>query len=235
METGLNSKEFLAILLERYDQQAAQFGASFERYLELLIETNAVMNLTAITEPDQIREKHFLDCLAIASLLNEGDHLCDVGSGAGFPGIVLAIVHPNCQFDLVEPTTKRTNFLSKVVSELGLKNVTIINQRIEDCNDLKEKYDVVTARAVAHLSVLLELCSPFAKKTGRIIAMKGPSAHTELEEAKHALQALKLEAPILHEITLPNAGQRINFVFEKKQATPPLYPRPYRLIKKTPL
>lgn len=235
METGLTQNAFYEELRKRYPLQADAFSRQFEHYLKRLIEVNTVMNLTAIEDPCEIREKHFLDCLLIESEFEAHSKIADIGSGAGFPGLVLAIVRDDCQFDLIEPTTKRCTFLQSMVNELQLKNVNIINQRAEDCVDLKESYEGVTARAVAKLSILLELSIPLLKIKGKMVAMKGSLALEELKESSHALQVLNLEEPKIQPHHLPSAGQRINLVFTKQEPCPKLYPRAYRLIKKNPL
>jgi len=235
METGLTQSAFYEELHKRYPHQAEAFSLKFEHYLKRLIEVNSVMNLTAIEEPNEIREKHFLDCLLIESEFEPNSKIADIGSGAGFPGLVLAIVREDCHLDLIEPTTKRCTFLQTMVNELKLKNVKIINRRAEECMDLEESYDGVTARAVAKLSILLELCVPLLKVKGKMVAMKGSLALEELKESSHALKALYLEEPKIQTHHLPSAGQRINLVFTKQIANPTLYPRAYRLIKKNPL
>ena len=235
MENGLSKIQFEHELNLRYPDRAEALSKVFEHYLKRLVEVNTVMNLTAITDANEIREKHFLDCLLIEPFIPTNASVADVGSGAGFPGIVLALVRPDCQFELIEPTTKRCTFLSQMKEELKLNNLHIRNRRAEECEDRKESFDVVTARAVANLSVLCELCIPLVKQGGYFIAMKGSSAHEELESAHSALTELKLPKPQINEHTLPHAGLRINLVFTKTQACPSRYPRAYRLIKKNPL
>lgn len=235
MEPGLDINAFKDVLLERYPEKATQLSIQFERYLRILIEVNAVMDLTAIKEPNDIREKHFLDSLLIENALKAGEKVADIGSGAGFPGLCLAIVRPDCVFDLIEPTTKRCTFLKRVVTELGLTHVNVINARAEDLNHNKGSYDVVTARAVAQLSILLELGTPLLKVKGRLIAMKGSQAEEELKQAEKALEILKLSLLKIEHAELPSYGPRTNLIFSKDSVTPDKYPRPYRLIKKTPL
>lgn len=209
--------------------------AQFETYLNHLVEINKVMNLTAITDPEEVYEKHFLDSALIAPYLKAGDKLADVGSGAGFPGLPLAILRDDIQVTLIEPTAKRCQFLSDVIQKLGLTNVWVVNDRAENLPCTKEHYDVVTARAVAPLPVLLELCVPLVKVGGLMIAMKGQKALEELEEAKNAVKVLHLSLISSEPVTLPSAGSRHNLVFKKDRTTEAVYPRPYNQIKKKPL
>lgn len=209
--------------------------AQFETYLKRLIDVNKVMNLTAITDSDEVYEKHFLDSCLIANTLKQGDLLADVGSGAGFPGLPLAIIRDDIQVTLIEPTAKRCQFLNDVITELGLKNVTVINDRAENLTSLREHFDLVTARAVAPLSILLELCTPLAKVGGHMIAMKGQKALEELDEAKNAISKLHLTLISADPIALPSAGLRHNLVFKKDKKTESQYPRAYNQIKKKPL
>ncbi|MDO9592715.1 MAG: 16S rRNA (guanine(527)-N(7))-methyltransferase RsmG, partial [Erysipelotrichaceae bacterium] len=160
------------------------------RYARLLQEWNEKINLTAITDLNDIFIKHFYDSLLIAPHCKTAKTLCDVGSGAGFPGIVLKIVLPELNMTLVEPTLKRVNFLRLVIAELGLKHIEVINKRMEDCGELKESFDIVTARAVAALPVLSELCLPFVNVGGFFVAMKGSSGEEELDTAKSSLSIL---------------------------------------------
>lgn len=235
MEIGLSKEHFKEELLKRYPEHAELLFNGFEHYLKRLIEVNTVMNLTAITEAFEIREKHFLDCMMIEAFIPENSTIADVGSGAGFPGLVLALLRPDCQIDLIEPTTKRCTFLNQMKEELQLKNVSVLNRRAEDCEDKKEAYDVVTARAVANLSILMELCVPLLKTGGNFIAMKGSSALDELKNASHAMSEFSLNSPQIESFDLPHAGQRINLIFTKTHKSPSRYPRAYRYIKKNPL
>lgn len=163
----------------------------FEQYLSLLQEWNQKMNLTAIVEEEEVWEKHFYDSI-VPFMGTEFETMADVGSGAGFPGIPLSIVWPKRQFTLIEPLTKRCKFLQVVKDELQLKNVNIENARAEDyVKQNRSKFDVVSARAVARLSILLELCIPLLKGKGKFIALKGSAGKEELKNAKPAIDAFK--------------------------------------------
>lgn len=210
-------------------------SAQFETYLNRLVEVNKVMNLTAITDPQEVYEKHFLDSALIAPLIKQGATLADVGSGAGFPGVPLAILRDDLQVSLIEPTAKRCAFLSELISELKLNQVYVINDRAENLPCARETYDVVTARAVAPLSILLELCVPLVKEGGLMIAMKGQKGLEELEEAKNAMKALHLSLVDAQTVSLPSAGDRVNLIFRKDKKTEAKYPRAYAQIKKKPL
>lgn len=208
-----------------------------EKYYELLIEYNKVMNLTGITEKSQVYLKHFYDSLTISKIidLNEYESLCDLGSGAGFPGIVLKIFYPNLKITLVDSLNKRINFLNKVIEELGLGNIEAIHTRIEDYTKQNiEKYDVITARAVAPLNILLELGMGLAKVGKYFVAMKGNIENEP--DYTNALNKLNCEQDNLIEFKLPiEESNRSLIKIEKKKPTPKLFPRKYNDIKKKPL
>ncbi|MDD6302148.1 MAG: 16S rRNA (guanine(527)-N(7))-methyltransferase RsmG [Bacillales bacterium] len=234
----MTKEEFISSLkmnnIDLNDQQVEQF----EKYLSLLQEYNQVMNLTGITEENEVYEKHFFDSL-LFSFTQKLDNLSliDVGSGAGFPGIPLAICYPSCDITLLEPLTKRCNFLQIVVNALGLGNVTIINERSEDfAKNNIEKYDIVTARAVSRLNIILEITSQLVKVNGLMVALKGKIALEELKEAKNALYLLRFKEEYIQEAHLPNDDStRYNIFLRKIGATPNKYPRNYGQIKKRPL
>lgn len=207
----------------------------FRKYADLLIEWNAKMNLTAITEKDEIYIKHFLDCI-LPSFQNEiKGSLCDVGAGAGFPSIPLKIVYPELSITILEPLNKRCLFLNTLVKELNLEDVHIKNVRAEDyAKDHRECFDVVSARAVANLTMLSELCIPLVKVNGTFLAMKGSSGLEELENANYAVQVLgcKLVKEDSYEL---DGAKRVNLAFIKSKKTPMKYPRMFAKIKKEPL
>lgn len=206
-----------------------------DKYASLLKEYNKVMNLTGIDEYEEVYLKHFYDSLTICSDLEKinWDNLADLGSGAGFPGIVLAIKYPNKKIYLIEPITKRTNFLQIVVNELELDNVVIINKRMED---VEEIFDVIVSRAVAQLNILLELAIPNIKVGGYFIALKGVKGSEEVKQATNALKQLNASVVSESEIDLlDNKGKRINVVCKKNKETDKKYPRNFGQIKKKPL
>lgn len=208
----------------------------FEAYAHFLIEQNKVMNLTAITEYDEIFEKHFVDSLLINEYLDGFQTFCDVGSGAGFPGMVLAIKNPDISFTLVEPTLKKCHFLNDVIDLLKLNNVEIVNKRAEDyVKTHREHFDVVSARAVAQLNILSELCLPLVRVDGIFIAMKGQKGEQELEEAQNALSTLGGEVLESKMSMLSDDSLRYNIVIKKVKKSPVKYPRNYGQIKKNPL
>lgn len=204
----------------------------FDQYYRLLFQYNQVMDLTSVIEEEQVYERHFYDSLTIAFNKNfNGLKVCDVGSGAGFPAIPLKIVFPEMELTIIDSLTKRMNFLNEVVQQLDLKKVTIITARVEEMDaSFRETFDIVMARAVARLNILLELCIPILKVNGIFIAMKGQKGQEELEEAKNAIQILNLKL---------NETQKLpfitNFYFLKQKKTSLQYPRRYSLIKKKPL
>lgn len=215
--------------------QAEQFG----QYLSLLLEWNEKMNLTAITDPEEIVEKHFVDSLTLLShcKLKPGAKLIDVGTGAGFPGVPLKILRPDIELTLLDGLNKRLTFLKEVCGALGI-SAQFVHKRAEEAGlnpQMRERYDVVTARAVAPLNVLCEYCLPLAKMKGFFLAMKGPGAAEELALAQHALDTLGGTDVELIELSLPTAGERTIISVQKKAFTPKGYPRHGGTITKHPL
>lgn len=209
--------------------------SQFELYLALLQEWNQKMNLTAITEEEEVWEKHFYDSV-VPFLYTDFKNLADVGSGAGFPGIPLAILFPNRQFTLIEPLAKRCRFLEEVKKQLHLDNVTIVNERAEDfVKEHRGQFDAVSARAVARLSILLELCIPLLKDNGVFIALKGAAGLDELKKAAPAMKTLHVKEKSIEQFSLGSEGERTIITFVKTAPTPAKYPRSYSLIKKKPL
>lgn len=206
-----------------------------ELYYELLINWNNKINLTTITEEKEVYLKHFYDSLTIAKVidLSKEESLCDIGTGAGFPGIVLKICFPNLKVTLVDSLTKRTKFLQEVIKELELKDIEIINQRAEEyIKERREFFDVVVARAVAKLSILLEICSPFIKVNKFFVAYKGLLE----EDTKKATTILSLTQLKKVSFLLPtDKSERTLYLFRKDFQTNKKFPRKYSDIKKSPL
>ena len=211
--------------------------SKLEKYYELLIEYNKVMNLTGITDHDRVYLKHFYDSLTLVKIvdLNKVDNLCDLGSGAGFPGIVLKIFYPKLKIKLIDSLNKRINFLNIVIQELELKDIEAIHIRIEDyARQNKEKFDIVTARAVAPLNILLELGINLVRIKKYFIAMKG---NIDNESDYHnMLKKLNCEEEKVDIFTLPfEESKRCLIKIKKTMETPKIFPRKYSEIKKNPL
>ena len=209
-------------------------------YGNLLIEWNEKINLTAITEPEDVLYKHFYDCILFLknSTVPQNAKIIDVGTGAGFPGLVLKIVRPDLEVTLLDSLNKRITFLNDVIDKLGLIGITAVHSRAEDGGRnpaFREKYDIACARAVAAMPVLLEYCVPFVKKGGQFIAMKGPSVKEEVALCKNAVKQLGVDEPIIICETLVNDEQRAFVYFKKISQTPPKYPRNSGKIAKQPL
>ena len=227
----MNELEFIEALKEHNiilnETQIKQFSL----YFDLLKEYNKVMDLTSVKD-DEIYERHFYNSLLIAFNNNfDNLSLCDVGSGAGFPAIPLKIVFPNMKLTIIDSLGKRINFLEIVVQRLNLSDVTLVNDRVENVALIyKEKFDVVTARAVARLNILLELCAQLVKIDGTFIAMKGEKGLEELKEANKALKILNMKS-----INTEEFNPSINLYFKKEKAIDNKYPRSYSLIKNKPL
>ncbi len=206
------------------------------RYCDLLLEKNQVMNLTAVTEPAQVVRRHFLDSAALLpTRALQGKAVVDVGTGAGFPGLVLAILDPSAHITLLDSQGKRLDWLAEVVGELGLDNVTILQGRAEELGldkEQRERYDTAVSRAVAALPVLAELCLPLVKPEGLFLAMKSNKTDEEIEAAAPIIQTLGGEPPFVMDYRLPGSEtyQRIVTVL-KARPTPPGYPRRWSKIK----
>lgn len=210
----------------------------FKLYYDFLVQENAKYNLTNITEQNEAYIKHFYDSIQMENVveLNEVKTLCDVGSGAGFPSIPLKILYPHLQITIIEPTLKRCNFLNQLVKILNLDNVTIINDRAENMKELRDKFDVVTARAVASMPILLELCVPLVKVNGLFISLKGSSFHEEMTTSSNAIKQLDVKVTRVYEYDLNNNyGKHSIIIFKKIKETNNKYPRIYSTIKKKPL
>lgn len=209
----------------------------FYKYMELLLQWNEKMNLTAITEPEEVILKHFIDSLTIIPYLKEADTVLDIGTGAGFPGIPLKILEENKKFTLLDSLNKRIIFLQTVINELELKNIQAIHGRAEEfVSKERETYNIVTSRAVARLNVLLEYMLPFVKIGGRCICMKSFEIEEELKEAKKAIEILGGEIEKIDEITLPNTDiKRKIVVIKKVKNTPSKYPRKAGTPAKEPI
>ncbi len=210
-----------------------------EKYASLLRAWNEKMNLTAITDDEGIAAKHFLDCLAFLrqTEIKKGAGVADVGTGAGFPGVVLKIARPDIELTLIDSLQKRLNFLGEVLKELDLE-AELIHSRAEDAGHekkLRESFDFVTARAVANLSVLSEYCLPLVKVGGVFAPMKTSEIQNELAEAEKALSILGGEVKEVKFYEIPVAGGRSTAVIIKKTATPPKYPRQRVKISEKPL
>ena len=208
------------------------------RYYELLVEWNEKMNLTGITEKEEVYLKHFYDSLTISKVidLTKEETLCDIGTGAGFPGMVLKIVFPNLKITLVDSLNKRLDFLNEVIKDLNLKDIETIHARAEEyAVTNREIFDVVTARAVASLPILLEYTMPLVKVNKYFIAMKA-NAIEEIENSKNALIKLSGNIEQISQFILPiEESNRTIIKVIKKQKTNNIYPRKYSEMKKKPL
>lgn len=209
----------------------------FYKYMKLLLEWNEKMNLTAITDPEEIILKHFVDSLTIMPYLSNANTILDVGTGAGFPGLPLKILEANKEFTLLDSLNKRITFLQTVISELELKNVQAIHGRAEEyISQKRESYDIVTSRAVAKLNVLIEYMLPFVKVGGRCICMKSFEIEGELKKAKKAIEILGGKIEKVDEITLPTTDIKRKIVIIKKiKNTPNKYPRKAGTPAKEPI
>ena len=213
----------------------------FLRYYELLVEWNGFMNLTAITDYEEVMKKHFIDSLSLIKAFNITKNITviDVGTGAGFPGLALKIAFPNLKITLLDSLNKRINFLNKVIDELELLDIDAIHGRAEDFakpDKLREKYDLCVSRAVANLSTLSEYCLPYVKIGGEFISYKSDKMEQELIAAKNAINLLGGEFNKCEEFYLPESDIYRNLVVIKKiKSTPKRYPRKAGLPSKEPL
>lgn len=206
----------------------------YQIYTDYLLEVNSHTNLTTITDPEEIKTKHFDDSLSVLEYIKEGDKVLDIGSGAGFPGIPLAI-EKDIDLTLVDSVNKKVVFMNEVIEKLDLKNARAIHTRAEDyAKEARESFDVVVSRAVANMSTLSELCLPFVKVGGIFIALKGPKADEELEAASNAINVLGGKVKEIDRFDL-EGNERVNIVVEKVHKTKHKYPRGKNQPKKNPL
>ena len=222
------------INIELSDRQLEQF----EIYFMFLVEYNQYVNLTAITEEEDVYIKHFYDSILVGQVLDltTVNSICDVGSGAGFPSIPLKIVYPHLNVTIVDGLDKRITFLKQLVSKLGLTNVNLVHGRAEEyAKDHRESFDMVTARAVARANILNELCIPLVKVGGNFVSMKGKNAEEEINEG-NSLNILKGKIINQAEYYLPKEeSKRVLIVINHFEKCPNKYPRAFASIKKNPL
>lgn len=223
--------------IELTDLQLEQF----HKYYGLLIEWNKVMNLTGITDVDEVNEKHFLDSLAVVKVVDikKVNWMIDIGTGAGFPGIPLKIVFPHLKVVLLDSLNKRVNFLNTVVNELALKNVLVIHGRAEDyAKDVKyrEKFDLCVSRAVANLATLSEYCLPYVRLGGIFVSYKSGTVDSEIENSKKAIKILGGKIDDIIKLQLPETEINRSFIkIKKKENTNKKYPRKAGMPAKQPL
>jgi len=210
--------------------------SKLDSYAKFLIEYNEKINLTAITKYDEIIEKHFYDSLLLTKNMDIKGSLVDVGTGAGFPGVVIKICKPDLKVYLIEPLKKRCVFLDELIKLLNLKDIYIINERGED-HSLKnrEKYDYVTARAVTNLPNLIEVCGAMVKVDGYFIALRGLNGLNEIKEADNAIKQMSFKEENTYEFKLSDDSTRIISYLKKINKTNKKYPRKYNIIKAQPL
>ncbi len=206
-----------------------------------MLEENEKYNLTAITDVSKIILNHYADCAALAAVLPKGASVADIGCGAGFPTLPIAILRKDVRITAIDSTAKRVAYVEGSAEILGLKNVRCVTMRAEDGGaspEFREKFDIATARAVAELRILAELTLPYIKVGGKLMAMKGKNAECELRAAKRAIAMLCGGNAECKEITLLGGDELLShplIIVEKKQKTPAMYPRPYARISKSPL
>ena len=206
-----------------------------DKYYNILITENAKYNLTNILDEEEVYLKHFYDSLTIVKGIElNNQYICDIGTGAGFPGLVLKIIYPNIKIDLIDATLKKCNFLNLVIKELSLKDIKVINVRVEEyAKENREKYDIVTSRAVANLKHLLEFGIPLLKVNGIFIAMKA-NIDEELNNIDNYYKKLSLSAEKIIKFKLPyENSNRTIYIIKKDKETNKIYPRQYSKIKKT--
>ncbi|MFU0832033.1 MAG: Ribosomal RNA small subunit methyltransferase G [Oscillospiraceae bacterium] len=211
----------------------------FQLYLELLIEWNQKMNLTALKEPEEILEKHFLDSILILKYcdISYGASIIDIGTGAGFPGVPLKIMRPDLQLTLLDGLNKRLIFLRELLNAISL-SADIVHMRAEEGgrkSEFRQKFDFATARAVARLPILCEYCLPFLKEGGVFAAMKGPNVSEELQSAHNAIEVLGCELISSREYMLPSGDGRSLVMIRRTKPLPEKYPRHGAKISKSPL
>ena len=239
----MKKEDFIYKMQEKSKDLGVRFSVEqteqFFEYMNLLIEWNEKMNLTAITEPEDIILKHFIDSITILKEIKEDVKLVDVGTGAGFPGIPISIMKPSIKVTLVDSLNKRLMFLQEVADKLNLKNINMLHMRAEELGQNKkyrESFDIATSRAVANLSTLSEYLIPLVKVNGKVISMKASSAQEEIKQANNAINVLGGAIKKIEEFNLPQSDiGRTIIVINKIKHTPEKYPRKSGIPSKEPL
>lgn len=237
----MNEEQFVQALKEQGIALSEGQLKQFHTYFELLVEWNEKMNLTAITDQPSVYLKHFYDSISAAFYMDfdKVQSICDVGAGAGFPSIPIKICFPHLQVTIVDSLNKRIQFLTHLSEQLHLDHVEFVHSRAEDFGQnpkYREQFDLVTARAVARLSVLSELCIPLVKTNGHFVAMKAASGDEEMKDAKKALTVLGAKLVDSYSFLLPiEDSERSIFIFNKTKNTPKKYPRKPGVPNKSPI
>lgn len=238
----MKETEFINALKDQGIELSEKQIGQFNTYYKMLVEWNEKINLTAVTEQEEVYLKHFYDSITplFYADIEEGASLCDVGAGAGFPSIPMKIIRPDLKITIVDSLNKRINFLNELTAALGLDKIRLVHDRAEIFGnhkaDARHMFDVVTARAVAQLNVLSELCLPLVRTGGQFIVMKGKKAQQELDESKFALDLLGGELTKVHQLSLPKEeSDRYIMIIDKKRKTPKKYPRKPGTPNKSPL
>lgn len=239
----MNPEQFVQELAKHNFDLTDKQKTQFEQYFKDLVETNEHVNLTRITDKEDVYLKHFFDSITplftFKDVFTKGATLCDVGAGAGFPSIPLKILLPDLKITIVDSLAKRLTFLKGLITKLGLSEVELVHGRAEDVGQNKlyrEHFDLVTARAVANMTVLSEYCLPLVKKGGYFVALKGPKVEGELEESSKAIQVLGGEKVSETELTLPNSDEERTLILIKKiKQTPKKYPRQAGTPRRKPI
>ena len=243
----MNDKDFISALTKTFKKNGLSSllnTEKTEKFLALtkrMLEENEKYNLTAITEPGKIILNHYADSAILSKMLPKGSVIIDVGCGAGFPTLPLAIVRPDVEIFAIDSTAKRINYVEESARLLGLTNVRAMTIRAEDgarMPEYREKFDFATARAVAELRILCELCLPYVKVGGKMLAMKGKNAEFELSDARKAIPQLGGKNARVESITLSGDSEELShplIIIEKASKTPEKFPRPYAQISKKPL
>lgn len=229
-------QKFDEIDIKLSDNQINQFY----KYFEMIVEKNKVMNLTAITEFEDIVIKHFIDSILISKSIemNEIHSLIDIGTGAGFPGIPLKIIYPNIDMVLMDSLNKRVKFLKEVCEELKLSKIDVIHSRAEDLaknDEYREKFDLAVSRAVAYLSTLSEYCIPFVKVDGKFVSYKSDNVEDEINNSKNAVKILGASIDDIKYVNLDNDTKRSFVIISKKKNTSKKYPRKAGMPSSSPL
>lgn len=239
----MNKEEFCQLIIEKMEELQIKLTIEqqeqFYEYMQLLLEWNKKINLTAITEPKEVITKHFVDSVTILKYMNEREKLVDIGTGAGFPAIPLKIVQPSIEVTLVDALNKRINFLNNVIEKTKLNSIEAIHNRAEDFGKNKvyrETFDIAVSRAVARINVLAEYLIPTLKIGGRCICMKGPDAQEEIEEAKNAIKLLGGKIETIEEFNLPDTDIKRTIILIKKiNSTSMKFPRKAGVPTKEPI